>query len=635
MVALLIGMMSWCLVDRVVAGPGAVAKEYVAVADKLMDQDFQKLSIPPYPVERSGFLSRAQLAHAATSVYSNLLAGTGYAQDLVEEEIEQFKARFVSYFVEQVEALQLGTRSGPARQYLWFQEAVKSFKMMRPVVSKSEVERINSLDLGWRAKYDDHVMGVSVRDYETMLGKKTASNGFPGSMQDRGDVRVVTTDDSIPADFDSREKWPLCAATIGSIHNQGHCGSCWAFGALSAVDSRLCIATNGAWNSQRGLLSRGYTTSCATTNGCGGGTSAYALDLISREGVPTGGHAGCIPYFADGEGTEHFQQSSQAPECPAQCREGYARPLKADLIRIDGLAPYVEVWNFGGVNNVRAKLAILHEGPIPFGIYAANPFMSYESGIYSQFPCSMLPNHEVVAIGWGSTPENHFVGLNSWGPRWGDGGQFKIADCAPTDFTFPGTIELSSSFIPDELVQTQKGAGVAFTKDKRCACRSKWIQAGMEDKPCWTSCCNPDEDPKGAWCFVADAACQGSSYGYCDVTQRELVQQEWKVLEGHCTFADGCIVSPNFPNAYDVGERCVIDVGEGNTRAMQAKAVNTEKWCDTLKVNGEVFSGSEFPSSIVPTGHIIWESDRSTVGKGWKLCMVSSKQDDVVAINHV
>ena len=39
----------------------------------------------------------------------------------------------------------------------------------------------------------------------------------------------------LPESFDAREEWPECAAIIGAVRNQGDCGSCWAFGALSPI----------------------------------------------------------------------------------------------------------------------------------------------------------------------------------------------------------------------------------------------------------------------------------------------------------------------------------------------------------------------------------------------------------------
>merc|ERR1719413_1736 len=92
---------------------------------------------------------------------------------------------------------------------------------------------------------------------------------------------------SIPSAFDSRTQWPACADVVGKIHNQGTCGSCWAFGTLSAVDSRLCIATNGVFSGPKAVLSRGYTTSCSTPggqNGCNGGWWSFVYNLLG-EGI--------------------------------------------------------------------------------------------------------------------------------------------------------------------------------------------------------------------------------------------------------------------------------------------------------------------------------------------------------------
>ena len=61
------------------------------------------------------------------------------------------------------------------------------------------------------------------------------------------------------------------------------------------------------------------------------------------------------------------------------------------------------------------------------------------------------------------------------------------------------------SFVPQSLVTRQTREG--------CLCQVYWEQPGS--KPCAESCCNPDNDPQGAWCLVANSTCQDQPWGYC------------------------------------------------------------------------------------------------------------------------
>ena len=49
----------------------------------------------------------------------------------------------------------------------------------------------------------------------------------------------------LPDNFDWRTKNKAC---VHPIKDQGHCGSCWAFGSTNMLEDRLCIYSNGKTN---------------------------------------------------------------------------------------------------------------------------------------------------------------------------------------------------------------------------------------------------------------------------------------------------------------------------------------------------------------------------------------------------
>jgi len=57
---------------------------------------------------------------------------------------------------------------------------------------------------------------------------------------------LTGVNDTLPESFDPRDKWPDCP-TLKHIPDQGGCGSCWAFGAVTAMSDRMCIHSNGAF----------------------------------------------------------------------------------------------------------------------------------------------------------------------------------------------------------------------------------------------------------------------------------------------------------------------------------------------------------------------------------------------------
>ncbi|CAE7226101.1 Scube1 [Symbiodinium microadriaticum] len=97
----------------------------------------------------------------------------------------------------------------------------------------------------------------------------------------------------------------------------------------------------------------------------------------------------------------------------------------------------------------------------------------------------------------------------------------------------------------------------------------------------------------------------------------------WKVLSGRCTVdADGCIMSPNFPDNYD-RHGCTISVDGNNSKYLSVSKFVTEDGYDYLEINGRVYSGTYTSADLLdpPQGLIKWSPDTWTDEVGWRLCL--------------
>lgn len=70
---------------------------------------------------------------------------------------------------------------------------------------------------------------------------------------------------------------------LGTIENQGDCGSCWAFTSAGLLSDRLCIHTKGDINVR---LSPQEMVNCNYENyGCLGGYLMTSVDYLMVEGA--------------------------------------------------------------------------------------------------------------------------------------------------------------------------------------------------------------------------------------------------------------------------------------------------------------------------------------------------------------
>jgi len=506
---------------------------------------------------------------ASDHLFDHVVSESGLKHELTEEELVAFKKRFINDMI--------GSEANKWWMGDYIQTSQKSIESTKPVMTKALAESWNKAQKGFEVEMREWMLEESVATFESRLNK------VPFESIDKDTARKHDKNlgegrsrGILPNTFDARDGWPMCADVIGRIHDQGHCGSCWVFGALGAVDSRICIKTNGSFSGEKSMLSRGFGASCAYPghDGCQGGFAGYVLEYIDEhKGFPS---ASCVPYFASGAWQDHWTPGLPSPPCPSDsggdsCDSLYPRHLTEDYFHPAGIGNYQSiVWPDGkGLQDM--KEAIYAGGPIPFSFHVSKPFFGYKSGIYED-ECGIGSNHAVQAIGWGA---GYVLSQNSWTDSWGDHGRFKLSYCMVAHYELPGEINNTEYPLPIPPRAT-------------------------------TTSTTESPPPPSELC---------------------------------ATDAEGCVSSPNYPEPYGNSQRCDIcapsaNASTGDAYKIHVESFATEDKVDYLEVNGEQFSGSSLddgPEGVVPTTDIMWSSDSSIGAKGWKICFVPTKMSTTTA----
>lgn len=486
------------------------------------------------------------------------------AKALNNELTAEEKTIFKQHFIGAMSGKCKGNAKPTASQ--WKDLLKDAFEGTKPELTDSMVKHINSGNNGFTVSQEPWMKEITNDDIKSRLGVIQPSGPPPPpkiSAQSLPDQR----------EFHAYEKWPQCAVVVRRDHNQGQCGSCWAFAAMSVLDSRLCIKTGGDFKEPKGHLSRTYATSCSyeSRDGCQGGWPTKTFELAGSHGIPTGGSEGCLPYFAHGEGTDHFDNQQVAPACPHACiKAGYGRSLSADRFKFgSGLGTWTsqDISERTKKHRIRTVMqAIMSEGPVAATVFVDQAFFGYKSGIFKSSCHERHANHAVAAIGfggndcpngYGNCPAFYWELLNSWGDHWGNNGEIKVAACVATSFQWPDPITDSHvSGLPNPL-------------------------------------------------FPGSVPSPGPAF---EVT-------------GPCTLDGGnCVLTPNWPNNYGNSQQCKVTVKKQEGVKLQVVDFLLESGYDFLKVNNKKYSGSAGPNDVVAKGSIEWDSDHSVTKTGWKIC---------------
>ena len=291
-------------------------------------------------------------------------------------------------------------------------ESLPSLKVQSKILQEPIVEHINQHpNAGWKADMNSRFSNYTVGQFKHLLGVLPT----PKNVLDSVPVRSYPKGLDLPKQFDAREAWPQCTS-LQTILDQGHCGSCWAFGAVEALSDRFCIHFK-----LNVTLSENDLVACCgfmCGDGCDGGYPLAAWQYFIRSGVVT---AECDPYFDD-VGCHHpgCEPLYPTPQCIKQCKDenllwSDSKRYSATAYRIDS-DPY----------NIMAE--VYNNGPVEVSFSVYEDFAHYKSGVYKHIKGGYMGGHAVKLIGWGTTDDgvDYWLVANSWNRSWGEDGVFKI-----------------------------------------------------------------------------------------------------------------------------------------------------------------------------------------------------------------
>jgi len=211
-----------------------------------------------------------------------------------------------------------------------------------------------------------------------------------------GSTFLVPNNVVIPKEMDWRQK-----GYVTHVKDQGHCGSCWAFSAVGALEGQHFRKTGTMTElSEQNLVD---CSSAYGNEGCNGGLMDNAFNYVFKnKGIDT------------------------ETSYPYEAKDDRCRFNKTNIGAND--TGYTDIPS-GNETALEAALATI--GPVSVAIDASHEsFQFYSKGVYYEPQCdSQNLDHGVLAVGYGEDPDGSkfYIVKNSWGPSWGEKGYIRMA----------------------------------------------------------------------------------------------------------------------------------------------------------------------------------------------------------------
>jgi putative hemolysin len=231
----------------------------------------------------------------------------------------------------------------------------------------------------------------------------------------------------LPAAFDWRDY--LGGDWTTPVKNQGVCGSCWAFGAVGAVEASLNIFNNDP-NLDLDLSEEYLVSDCTSTGNCCGGWIENALGYIRYHGIPD---EACMQYV-DGNDCSCYGSGictncnySTGGACSDRSCSDRCPDWENRLVSIDG------------VSRIPSDIAVMKQALVDRGPLAVELGMVGSFDDANVYRCSddRALNHITVITGYDDAG-GYWIVKNSWGSTWNGNGYFfaGYGECGIEQFVY-------------------------------------------------------------------------------------------------------------------------------------------------------------------------------------------------------